>query len=326
LAEVEIRNNKIDTIVKDKRYYVDDYLVLANGNFLLITSKINIPGFNVCYYDRLKKIKQSRTFKTEESGYFITDCFKNVHLVTNVFSRQIYFDSDSSFEFLPKYTRDVFENTLASCMLKIDTGLIMKRMLPPEIIHLPNYDVEKSPSLLSYYRAYKNGQQPFYTVYYNARMREMIHNEMTDWALMGTFDDKVCNNISLFYRKIAGPLYAPLFLKNDTVVVFNFQENGIFFLSKTGLILKKVEMDLEQFSTIHDFEILHDAMAQTFYIKLKESNRSFIKRINIYSGTISKSIHLEKAFARNIQIVNNRIYYMVREREWDDTQYLYQQN
>ncbi len=326
LAEVVISNNKLDTLVKDKRYYVDDYLVLPDNNFLIITSKINVSGFDVCYYDKNKGITQTKKIKDETDARFVTDCFRNIHLLSNRYSRQLAFDSDTSFEFLPKYNRAVFDSALGNCMLKVDTQVILKYELPPMKIDIGLYDIKQSSPFIVYHRVSRHARRPFYSVAYNTHMQEMIRYEISDAAMTSLNDYRRQNQIMLFFNKIAGPIYAPLFLKNDTVVVFNFQEYKIVFLNKAGKRLREVSMDKNEFQVLRNFEILCDQPAQKFYLKMRDADRSYIKRIDIYSGKISKTIKLEKIFARNIQIVNDHIYYLVREKQWDDTQYLYRQN
>jgi hypothetical protein len=110
------------------------------------------------------------------------------------------------------------------------------------------------------------------------------------------------------------------------VVLFNFQEYKIVFLDRAGTVLRETAMDQKEFMTLRDFEILYDALAQKFYLKMRDANRSYMKRIDIYSGKTDKTIKLKKIFARNIQVAGDRIYYLVREKGWDDTQYLYRQN
>ncbi len=59
---------------------------------------------------------------------------------------------------------------------------------------------------------------------------------------------------------------------------------------------------------------------------MRDAERSYIHRIDIYAGKITNTVKLEKIFARNIQVVNNKLYYLVREKGWNGTQHLYQQN
>ncbi len=336
LAQVEIKLNIIDTIVKDKRFYLDDYLVLPNQDFLIITSKINIPGFEISYYKWHKGVTCTKKIKNEGSGSIFKDCFNNAHVVTKDYSRQIFFESDSTFNFLPKYSRSRFDSTLAKVVLRVDTTVVISSSQAPVKIKQQYFDLKKNSPFLSYIMVSKNSRKNVYTVMYNKELREMLKYEIYDSesmaaeakALGGSGDSEVKREakMDLFFTKIAAPIYAPVFLKNDTIVIFNFQENLIVFLNKSGQIIKEVDLDHKELSTFRNFEIIYDAPGQRFYFKTKDSDRSTLSLLNIYSGKIAKKIHLEKVFAKNIQIVNGKIYYIVKEKEWDDTSYLYQQN
>lgn len=61
-------------------------------------------------------------------------------------------------------------------------------------------------------------------------------------------------------------------------------------------------------------------------ITVVESNMHNIKRLNIYTGKFERTEHLERPFPKNVEIVNNKMYFQVKEHEWDDTSYIYLQN
>ena len=126
LNEVEITVKKLEEVVKDKRFYVDDYLVLPNFDFLILTYKINIKGFEVSYYKKDKGITCTRKFRNEINQHLFKDCFDNFHLVTNVCSRQFYFPSDSTFDFLPSVRKTYFDSTLSKVVLRVDSQFIYK--------------------------------------------------------------------------------------------------------------------------------------------------------------------------------------------------------
>ncbi|PBQ32301.1 hypothetical protein CNR22_11145 [Sphingobacteriaceae bacterium] len=336
LSEVTITTGVLETIVKDKKYYVDDYLVLPNKDFLLITSVINIEAFEVSYYKKDKGITCKKRFTNEEGEYLFTDCFKNIHLVTKNFSRQIVFTSDSSFDFLHRYTRAKFDSTLANCVLKVDTQLIFKIYPPPVKVELPNFSYMQNATHLTYMKVYKKKRDYFYTLAFNERLMEMYKNEVSDKlhsrqniSLVGgrgQCAEADESQIEYFFRKVAKPIYAPVFLVKDTVIIFNFEEGVIVFLNKEGKLLNEVKLKDKEISTFHDFEILYDPTKIKFYFKTKEFDKSVLSSIDIYSGSVKEKIHLEKIFAKNIQVLNDKLYYLVKEKEWDDTCYLYQQN
>ena len=336
LDEITVRSNAIDTIVRDKRYYVNDYLVLPNSDFLILTSKINFKGFEIAYYKKDKGIIFSKKIKNEKDEHFFVDCFKNIHLVTNTFSRQLFFISDTVFEFLDKNIRSKFDSTLAKCVLKIDSQVLVKSSLPPQIIKGQYFDHTKNSPFLTYVKLSKHHRKNFYTIMYNKELREMVDYEIADanmtqsstTMLGGQAQSGQSSEAKFvqFFSQIAKPIYAPVFLKNDTVIVLNFQENTIVFFNKNGVILKEIKINEKEFSSFHDFEIIYDALKQKFYLREKEFDRQTLAVVDIYKGAVSKKIKLEKTFAKNIQVFNGRIYYLVKEKEWDDTSYLYQQN
>jgi hypothetical protein len=279
---------------------------------------------------------QSKKFKNEDGAALFVDCFRNVHLLTNNFSRQIFFDSDSSFDFLPKYTRAKFDSTLAKTVLNLDTAIIIKTSRPPVEIPGEYFNTKMNSPFLTYMKISRNRRRVFYVAVYNKDIREMYKSELADEArsaarstegiISGESAQAIEAKRNLFFTKIAAPIYAPVYLKNDTVIIFNFQENIIVHLSKNGKILKQVPIDHKSWSTLHDFEVVCDYPRQKFYIRSKEFDGSSLNRINIYTGMISRKIKLEKPFVHNIQVYNDRIFYLAKEMKWDDTMYLYQQN
>ena len=76
---------------------------------------------------------------------------------------------------------------------------------------------------------------------------------------------------------------------------------------------------------MRDFNVLFDEVSGYFYIYSKEFDKRTLNRLDLNTGKAIKKIKLEKIFAGKISVYNNSIYYLVKEREWDDTAYLYEQ-
>ena len=270
LGEVEITVKALEEIIKDKRFYLDDYIVLTNADFLIITTIINSKEFTVAYYKRGRGITCTKKFKGEFDERLFKDCFKNYQLITNAYSRQFTFPTDSTFDFLPSYSRDNFDATLAGIILRIDSHLIAKTSSPPESFNGSYYSTKNYSPFLTYKLIYRQKLTDFYTVVYNEKMREMIQSELDDYKNIqqsGTKQsaESIAARHSFFFGRIVKPLYAPIFVKNDTVVLFNFQEDEIVYLNKFGYTLGTIKM--EKFSKYHDFEAFYDEVKQNFYIK-----------------------------------------------------------
>jgi hypothetical protein len=325
LEEVTVSAEKLVAVVKNKSFYVDDYIALSDHSFLLLTSRINGDGFNVVYQNSSGKIMHSIRIRGEAGGRLVKDCFGNFHVLTENFSRQIFFDSDSSFQFLSRYHRSRFDSTLALCAVKLDTTVVMRSPAVTTIVHTAVWDWTRNTEAISYYFVSKKRRQLFYTADYNQRNKEMIDNELRDWEDMPvTSIYAMSAQIGLFFRSIAGPLYVPVFAKKDTIMLFDFQRNAIVFMNTWGKTMKEVGMDSTLSHHMGTFEVLADEVRGEYY--LVESDNQTILQINIHQGTANRTVHLEKAFAKRIQIVNRKLFYLIKEKGWDDTSYLYQQN
>lgn len=335
LREVDITTKMFDTIVHDKRFYVDDYAHLPNGQFLLLTTMINIPGFEIVYYRKGKGILQRKKMKNESGEALFKDCFGNYHLVTDQYSRQIFFNSDTSFEFLPKYNRSKFDSTLARCSLNMKDGILATTGRSQLVLKREYFDSKINDPFLTYYKISNGKRTAFYTSVYNERLMEMLKSQENDAAqLQGATkgmggharsQQAVEADHLLFYSQIAKAVYAPVFLRRDTVILFNFQEELIVFLNQEGNIIRTVKLDPKSYSSMRDFQVLFDEVSGHFYIYSKEFDKRSLNRIDLSNGKAIKKIKLEKIFAGKISVHNNSIYYLVKEREWDDTAYLYEQ-
>lgn len=349
LNEVEITVKKLEEVVKDKRFYVDDYLVLPNFDFLILTYKINFKGFEVAYYKKDKGVTCSRKFTGEVNEHLFKDCFYNYHLVTNIGSRQFYFTSDSSFDFLPVVRKTLFDSTLSKVVLRIDSQFIYKSERP-EITYKGTYfNTSYHSPFLTYVSLYHQKKVDLYTAVYSKEMREMINSEARDSKMRekhsevigtklsrdGTSSTTIRSEVgssrqsneastSFFIETAAGPIYAPMFKKNDTLVVLDFQEDKIVFLTKEGTILKMIP--IVGMTKYHHFEAYFDEVKQRFYVTQTQNDVHVIKRLNVYTGIFDRTIPLERPFPKNIQIIDNRMYFQVKEHSWDDTSYIYLQN
>ncbi len=325
LEEVSVTSDKVIPVVKDKRFYINDYFVLPDNNFLILTSKINIKGFEIAIYNEAKGIIYSKKIKDEEGEFLFKDCFGSIQLITNQSARQIYFESDTSFNFLQKYTRSKFDNELLNVVLKLDTEVIIKSSLPPKKMVGVYFDAKVNSPFVVFNKVGNGKVIKFYTLQFNKQLLEMFANEKADSKMVVGSGQKVESTLLLFYEQIAKEIYAPMFLKNDTVIIFNFQQNEMAFLNKAGEELLTKKIDQKGFSQFHNFEILYDKERQKFYLKIRDSDKFIIKELNIYTGTFGEHIKLEKTFAKKIQIINGKMFYLVNEKEWDDTSYIYLQ-
>jgi hypothetical protein len=334
LPDVQISVQKLEKIIVNKKFYVDDYVVLPNEDILFISTIKNNDGFKVSYFKREKGITFSKKILSENQEHFFTDCFNNFHLVTTERTRQIYFPADSTFAFLPPKRKAEFDTLLSKTAIVIDSVAIYKTSRAPSTYTMHFFSSQIYSPFLTYISIRNKKTENFYTVVYNKENREMIKTEFNDIARIQQAKKdigaepksqaSVEADHMLFFTQIVKPLYAPIYLKNDTVIIFDFQEDEIVFLNKDRIILNKVK--LQEFSKYRHFECFYDKVKQRFYISTGTFDGRILNELNIYTGKFTRSTRIEYPFSTNLQILNGKLYYLVREKEWDDTSYLYQQN
>ncbi|HWY12654.1 MAG TPA: hypothetical protein VN026_15075, partial [Bacteroidia bacterium] len=336
LKEVEIVSEKVIPIVRNKSFYVFDYYILFDGNFLLITYHLNGKGFDVSISSLDNQIIFKKTIFNEEPFKIFKDCMGNLNILSDKYSRQVIINSDSSFEFLSPTRRGKFDSIVAPCALKIENELFFNTFNKEGLIKgdFYGFDTKINSNVIFYYKI-KNGRiKPVRFITYNKELQQTmdteLKNEMDKWAFgIGAFyqcvqqmENERINTYSVVFKKI----YAPVFLKNDTMVLFNFQEMEIEYYNKEGVRLSKVALDDKSFNELHNFEVITDRKTSKFYIFNKETiDRKYLNEINIYTGLLMNQIKIEKPLATNIQVYADKIYYIVREKEFDDTAYLYYQ-
>jgi hypothetical protein len=323
LVEVDVNIEKLQAVIKNKSFYLVDYAILPNDMYLALSYKTLLKEFDVSIINSsTNKIYSRKTIKGEDAKNLFLDCFGSYHVVSDVNARQIVFDTDSSFSFLDAVPREKFRGSVEKCVSKIDQELFFN---------------DKGTVTSFFYKVKDQKVKPMRHVTYNKEMREMYINEIRDERQKMRDGSYSLPYKSEFNREqwlmeqdrrmaedqIFRPIYAPVFLKNDTMVLLNFPEMIIEYYNKEGSCIYKVPMG--NFSQYHNFEAKYDPKTQKFYIFNQIKDKRYLMELNIYNGQLIKSYKLEKPFVHCLQVFNGDIYYIVREKEWDDTAYLYKQ-
>jgi hypothetical protein len=335
LKEVEVASEKITPVVKNKSFYIHDYSILPNKNFLLITYRLNSKHFDVVLSNSNNKIIFKRSISNEEPFKIFDDCLGNKHIVTDKYSRQIMSNSDSTFFFLEPISRSKFDSIIRPCATKIENELFFFTLNSPGTIQgsFEGFDVKVNSNIIFYYKIKNRKIKPVRFITYNPKIQKMMNdelkNEMDRWSLgLNVFYHSIQemeNERSNAYSVIFKEIYAPVFSKNDTVVLFNFPEMQIEYYDKEGSRLGQIKIDDKSFNELHDFEVMMDPKTLKFYIFNKENDKKYLNEISIYNGKLLNKYKLEKPLAAKIRIYDDFIYYIVKETEWDDTSYLYSQ-
>lgn len=128
---------------------------------------------------------------------------------------------------------------------------------------------------------------------------------------------------SIYYE----PLYAPLFVNNDTTLIFDHYSDYLF----------KVDENFNKFDSIPIFyhkkkekknweqPLIKDKEEHKLYVLFLKNGFYYLKPINLTDGTTSVSFKLANKYVENVKVENGFAYYIYRPYESSQKKYLYRE-
>lgn len=128
---------------------------------------------------------------------------------------------------------------------------------------------------------------------------------------------------SLFYT----PLYAPLFVINDTVCVFDHYSNAILKYNKKQELLDSVHIDYNHPKNWRDWkrQVVIDKVTNEIYALYERGGFYYLKNINLKTGKIKGSFKLTNQYVDKIKVKNGYVYYVYRPFESLQEKFVYKE-
>lgn len=128
---------------------------------------------------------------------------------------------------------------------------------------------------------------------------------------------------SIFYT----PLYAPLFIINDTIVVFDHYSNSILSYNKKHERIDSVCIDYHHPKSWRDWkhEIILDKENHNVYALYQKNGYYFLKHIDLKTGKIIGSFKLLNRYVEHIRVKGDYVYYVYRPFESLQEQFVYKE-
>jgi len=120
------------------------------------------------------------------------------------------------------------------------------------------------------------------------------------------------------------PVYAPLFMSDNHLILFNHPGSTIEYLSLEGDLIRSVDIDYHLMKNWEEM-ILRDDILDEYYITFIRSNRATLFRLDMNTGKPGASTTLFYPFARKIMVHNGYVYYTYIEPGSDDRMMLFRQ-
>jgi hypothetical protein len=128
---------------------------------------------------------------------------------------------------------------------------------------------------------------------------------------------------SMFYS----PLYAPLYIINDTVCVFDHYNNAILKYNKKQHLVDSIRIDYNHPKNWREWKhkVLVDKITNRTYALYQKNGFHYLKHIDLYSGKIIGSFKLTNQYVEKIKVKDGYVYYVYRPYESLQESFLYKE-
>ncbi|MDF2436761.1 MAG: hypothetical protein K0Q95_1137 [Bacteroidota bacterium] len=325
LNTVEITaSGKIDTVFGTWKFSVADY-EFYEDKLVLLTYTKNMKMSSVKLVDRSQKILSSFEIPDEsESLYKDYMGFINVICKKDVFRIKINNDIIS----LASLPSDQFKERIMPCLDTLGKD-----------IYFSNYSKEYPEFTYYAYSTVDSVVHPFKTV----TNVELLRDYNMEYYFMKPKEKVLARNLAEHYKvdfhRVAvmmtgltssifyEPLYAPLFIINDTVVVFDHYSNSILSYNKRYELLDSVTITYNHPKNWREWkhEIIVDKDNHKVYAKYQKNGFYYLKQIDRKTGKIIGSFKLHNQYVEHIKVKGDYVYYVYRPFESLQEQFVYKE-
>lgn len=128
---------------------------------------------------------------------------------------------------------------------------------------------------------------------------------------------------SLYYKE----LYAPMFVKNDTILVFDHYKNKMFRYDRNNHVIDSLEINYHTSNDKREWEelLVQDRNKQRIFSVFLRGGKYYLKELNTATGEIRKVYPLYYKYPQKLKIKDNYAYYIYRPFESLQNKYLYRE-
>jgi hypothetical protein len=282
--------------------FIDNKIVVLNYKVPPHQSEITILN------EQLDTLNISKLYFEPESLF--KDCFGNIHVLSADSSYQLFYQNAVLGIYAP-YPIIEFEKKLGNCYTSTNDFIyfIEKR----GSIMITNTIFRPFPSkndALSYFYITKKTKKKdalfdAFDKRHGAERKEDNEAEKRAIAM-----NTVYISPTIFRETIVlDEIYAPLFVVNDSLIVFDFINNEINIF-KNNTTISKTKIDFHITKTWKRLMLFDDIRHKT-YSKYTEDDKFIIKEIDYINGKVGKSFNLPNLCFK-LKIMNGKTYYLMK--------------
>ncbi len=337
-----------EVLLKNENYYISDFEFAPRNQFVVLTA---VLGKNYCYLmllDSVYNIKRKLKIKDSYTEIFM-DCLNNLNLVAKDSVQQFYVNEKNDFVWLSPITAKDFRTLVKPC----------QAYSPKNGFYIKEESFRNQKAV--FYNIDSNKKYHDFFVIENAekinqvkdegKFLSQVFNGKTGGSGYGYADggndiqqddgttsggsDGATEDIALqraknatadmmaFDRNIAyQPISCPLFIKNDSVLLFDHSNNKLLTLTAGGQIITSTFINY-QHALNWKKQVLKDREQNTFYTLFDIKGLMTLCEINTETGLIKGGTKIPLPFPQKIKIKNAEVYYIVLNSSEERNKILY---
>ena len=315
-----------DTVFGTNQFNIEDFELLPDGRFIFLAYEKRLKkGSEVVLADRNQEVLH-RVIIPDEAEELFRDFLGYVNVIAkyNVY-RVIPEDDELQVLQLPKKDFDAMirpaEDTLNQQILFSDY-----RWYYPEFSYFAFHQTDSTiapfkqvvdKELEEIYRSEYKFMQPRQKL--QARKIAIANNmdKVDVAALMTGFPN------SLYYT----PLFAPLFVVNDTIMVFDHYKNQLFKFDRDAQVVDSIRITYHREVRPKDWEreMHRDEVTGNIYAVFNQKGYYLLKELDTKTGKVKSSFRLYWRYVEKIQIQDGYVYYTYRPFESLQNKFLYRE-
>ena len=330
LPEAEIIENVPHLAYSNKQVWVSDYKVNDAGMYLILDNNSEHSLIFLSHeQDTLAKAKIAKKF-----DYLYEDAFGNIHLLSNDSAYQTYYDGEK-LNMLYPVDIQTFKQKLMPVQVITDSLLILQQYASmwQEIFYVSvNRNTKETKTLIDCYGPTREWGRYYY--------RDMMKDGLIDRMEMenpmfpnimemlgvqsgGASEEPYADNEvdeltrmnkyvdfdnSQRARYVVNPIYCPIAFFNDTIYVFNFENDKLYKFTENGTWVSACDLTFHR--NAWDKKLIIDKALGKCYAQFSKDGHVTLKEIDLQTGTIKNAIELtHHVFPENIQIHKGTVYY-----------------
>jgi hypothetical protein len=324
LDEVTINASLVEVVYQKKQTNILDY-EFQDDYILLITFWNNLSKSNVVVLDKKFDTLYSVPYPHKPLGFY-KDCLGNNHIVCKDSVFQLFYH-DNRLLFYKGTSLDAFQKILFPCIASSNSNLYLVEKYGKKAISTARLNFDSNNHGLAYYFINKENL--------NRKLLTGITNETAKKQKAEEVEYLNYKNAKGFYRTTHGmdfdrvfsekilfsEIYAPLYVIEDTVYVFDYINGKIISYDAEGNRVSTKDINYHLING-WKFEMYQDVRVKEVYTLYQKNGINSIHKVDYHNGILQNEIKIPYPFTEKIKVHNNCIYFLYRENNMNGVKYL----